>query len=552
MIGTPTLHQLAHLADQHDWRVVLVGDPRQLQAVGRGGLFTEVCATGRVHELATIHRFTNPWEAAASLKLRHGDPTVFDTYEDHNRITTGGLDRHLQHLAHTWTRETAPGRTVAITATSNTHVDAINHSIQTRRLATGDLDARTRRPIAGREHAHAGDVVVTRRNDRTLTSSTGEPVRNRDLWTVTATHPDGALTVTPHEGHGHVRLPADYVRQHVRLGYAATEHGNQGVTTDTAYHLVTDATTARGLYVGATRGRDRNQLLVVTTDDRDARAILNRVLASDRADTPAHIQRRTLHATGPTPPAPRQRRTRVPDPAWLTGWREALIGQRDEILTDRRNRENDRQQAARDLRALQPELMAARQAWQPYQAQIDTLEQQLRDELRPAMWTANNQARDASFGHRRTANRRAAQAASTVHDAESAIAAIREDAHVVKDRLDRVQQNANRIERRASPDDYADIWENHQIEHANQLIDAIATWTQWNTGQPTRHGDLAHALDILDHEQGLAPSYTTDPTQPSGRLVGELAQPLADWLTDRGLQHQARTVDRRADYGIDL
>ena len=85
MIGTPTLHQLAHLADQHDWRVVLVGDPRQLQAVGRGGLFREVCATGRVHELATIHRFTNRWEAAALLKLRHGDPSVFDTYE-----ATGG------------------------------------------------------------------------------------------------------------------------------------------------------------------------------------------------------------------------------------------------------------------------------------------------------------------------------------------------------------------------------------------------------------------------------------------------------------------------------
>ena len=108
MIGTPTLHQLAHLADHHDWRIALVGDPRQLQAVGRG-MFSELCATGRVHELATIHRFSAGWEAAASLKFRHGDPTVFDTYEDHGRITTGDLDQHLEHLAHTWTRETHPG-----------------------------------------------------------------------------------------------------------------------------------------------------------------------------------------------------------------------------------------------------------------------------------------------------------------------------------------------------------------------------------------------------------------------------------------------------------
>ena len=554
MIGTPTLHQLTQLADRHDWRVVLVGDPRQLQAVGRGGMFAELRATGRVHELATIHRFTNQWEAAASLKLRHGDPTVFDTYEDHHRITSGVLDRHLEHLAHAWTRENAQGRTVAITATSNAHVDAINHSVQARRLVGGDLDAQTRRPIAGDEHAHVGDVVVTRRNDRTLTSSHGEPVRNRDVWTVAAAHPDGTLTVTPHRGHGSVRLPADYVRQHVRLGYAATEHGNQGVTTDTAYHLVTEATTARGLYVGATRGRDRNQLLVVTTDDRDARQILERVLTSDRADIPAHVQRRTLHAAIPTPPAPRERRTQIPDPAWLTGWRDALVGEREEILTDHRNRETDRQQALIELRAVQPELRAARQAWQPYQAQIDTLERQLRDELRPAMWTANAQARDASFGHRRGASRRAEQATSTVHEAENAITAIREDAHVVKDHLDRVQQIANRLERRASPDDYADLWENHQLERANRLIDAIDTWTRWNTGQPMRPADLAHALDVLDHERGVAPGYLTAPSQPTSRQVGELVQPLGTWLTERGIQPQAQaqSVDRRADHGIDL
>ena len=43
---------------QQHWRLVLVGDPHQLQAVGRGGLFHELCATGRTHELQRIHRFT--------------------------------------------------------------------------------------------------------------------------------------------------------------------------------------------------------------------------------------------------------------------------------------------------------------------------------------------------------------------------------------------------------------------------------------------------------------------------------------------------------------
>lgn len=40
------------------------------------------------------------------------------------------------------------------------------------------------------------------------------------------------------------------MREFVQLGYATTEHGNQGVTTDESITLVTGTTTGRGLYVG--------------------------------------------------------------------------------------------------------------------------------------------------------------------------------------------------------------------------------------------------------------------------------------------------------------
>ena len=62
MVSTPALHQLVSLAEAHRWRLVLVGDHRQLQAVGRGGLFAELCANGHVNELERLHRFTHPWE----------------------------------------------------------------------------------------------------------------------------------------------------------------------------------------------------------------------------------------------------------------------------------------------------------------------------------------------------------------------------------------------------------------------------------------------------------------------------------------------------------
>ncbi len=62
MLNTGDLHTITQLADTNNWRVVLLGDPHQLHAVGRGGMFDELCAAGRVNELTHIHRFTEWWE----------------------------------------------------------------------------------------------------------------------------------------------------------------------------------------------------------------------------------------------------------------------------------------------------------------------------------------------------------------------------------------------------------------------------------------------------------------------------------------------------------
>ena len=131
------------------------------------------------------------------------------------------------------------------------------------------------------------------------------------------------MTVTRQQGHGTVTLPADYTREHVRLGYAATEHGYQSDTVDHAIALVSASTTRRGLYVAATRGRDENLLCVVTDSDdvAEARDVLEGILALDRADIPAVTQRRTLaHQVHGHEPA-HAPRCSIPD------WFEPLLAQ---------------------------------------------------------------------------------------------------------------------------------------------------------------------------------------------------------------------------------
>jgi conjugative relaxase-like TrwC/TraI family protein len=295
MIGTGNLDQLVALTVSQHWRLVLVGDPRQLQAVGRGGMFDELCRTGRAHELATIHRFRHRWEQRASLLLRAGNAEALDAYFAHGRVAAGTFDDLVADAARQWIDHTDAGRTVALIAETYEHVDALNLAVQQQRRLRGDLGASVTR-VAGGETASPGDIIVTRRNDRTARTDRGEPVRNRDRWTVAAVGTDGSLTVSHLNGHGTVTLSADYARQHVRLGYAATAHGHQADTVDVGIAVVTEATSHRTLYVAATRGRQANRLLVVAgdTDHAGARDVLERVLTNDRADVPAVVQRRNL------------------------------------------------------------------------------------------------------------------------------------------------------------------------------------------------------------------------------------------------------------------
>ena len=535
MIGTSSLHALARLADRHDWRVVLVGDPRQLQAVGRGGMFAELTATGRVHELAAVHRFRHGWEAEASLALRRADVAALDAYEQHGRIVPGTVEYQTTRIATSWTHHSAAGRSVAVTASTNEHVDALNAAIQSERLKRGQLADRSSIPIAGGERAHVGEIVVTRRNDRTLTTTTGDTVRNRDRWTVTATHTDGSITVTPIQGHGTVRLPVDYVREHVRLGYAATEHGNQGVTTDVAHHLVTPATTARGLYVGATRGRDRNDLHVITDtfDASEARRVLEGVLAIDRADTPAVVHRRLLRAVEPPAPA-----TRIPEPAWLAGWRQDIHQQWEALVQARQERQEAATAAATALQELKPALDAARAAWEPHRKELADLHDTLRADLEPALRTARKEAERARLGQHRRAGRALDAAEHAVGEMHARIEDAVQLAAPTRERYEQVARRAERLAEQAEPDGLVEAIEDMQRRPLERLISAIDTWRDWNGQRPVETDDLVAAL------QQLGAATTDAPT-------ADRTRPLSAWLQHQGVDLTPRR-QLELDAGIDL
>ncbi|MDQ6696078.1 MAG: AAA family ATPase [Actinomycetota bacterium] len=561
IIGTASLHQLVGLAQDHDWRLVLVGDPRQLQAVGRGGMFNELCGTSRAFELARIHRFHQPWEAAASLQLRAGNPMALDAYEAHDRIVVGPFEDHLARIAGQWMQHTAAGKTVAVTAATNDHVNAINHAVQRARFISGQLSDRSA-AIAGGEYAYVGDVIATRRNDRRIHTTTGEPVLNRDLWIVTAVYNGGDLTVAHHGGHGTAQLPAGYAAEHVRLGYAATEHGNQADTVDIGIDLVSGATTHRGLYVGMTRGRDTNQLLVITdtADITEARDVIEGVLAHDRSDLPAVSQRRDLAQQLPpvAPPAvERAPQPRLAVPDWFGTWRTGLEHRQQELVEQITGRADQRTQAAADLVALQPLLGAARAAWWPYQQPIDQLENELRNVLRPAMWKANTEAREARFGRRHSAARAATEASRRVTNTQARIDAIEAEGQAVKDRLDAIRTKAQTLDNIAHPSEVLSHFEDYDqrlLDIFDHQLNAADTYLALAHGQPVNAAELTHAIGELSDIAQRAPYHPLHPTQIGRTEWAELLEPVTQLLRTHGIELDVgEHLERRGpDLGLGL
>ncbi|MEZ5218546.1 MAG: hypothetical protein R2715_18630 [Ilumatobacteraceae bacterium] len=245
-------------------------------------------------------------------------PRALNAYLEHDRAVAGTFDEQLTFVVDQWRTVHASGGVCAINASSNDHVDTVNAAVQSARLAAAEVEGGRVAQIGGSEHAYIGDVVVTRRNDRHLTTDLGEPVRNRESWTVVGISDDGTLTVSSNGGAGRADLPAEYAREYVRLGYAATEHGIQGDTTTVSVELVSEATTRRGLYVGASRGHERNIIAVITEshDLEEARDILERVLANERRParhrpTPPTRRRSPAGHAGATPTRAEVRSARV-------------------------------------------------------------------------------------------------------------------------------------------------------------------------------------------------------------------------------------------------
>ena len=309
MISLPHLAAITKYAARHSCKLVLAGDQEQLAAVEGGGAMALLADQLGYVQLAEPVRFTAPWERRASLRLRDGDATALDDYDQHGRIQGTPPDHAMDQAARAYVAAYLDGRDVLLMAADWARCRELSTRIRDDLIHLGLVSDGPAVRIADGAHASPGDLIICRDNDHTLQA--GEPGRmlaNGDVLRIEAITRDGLtvrrlLGTDPHTGQRRFTAQAFRYRgyQTANLAYAITGHSAQGATVHTGIALVTGTEDRQWLYPALTRGTDANLAFVFTTPacPADPQPGIRPAPELGRYD---RLRHRTGHPVGPAEP----------------------------------------------------------------------------------------------------------------------------------------------------------------------------------------------------------------------------------------------------------
>ncbi|WP_410764720.1 MobF family relaxase (plasmid) [Corynebacterium rhinophilum] len=277
MVSNPDMNRVLETASAAGSRVVFVGDPEQYSAVkARSGLLVTLS-----HELPDAVKLTEVFrqrdsgEREASKWLRGGEESdvsrAAEWYMRHERLHAGSVTAMMDDALAGWREDTAAGKQSLLVAATRDQVTALNAAAQKIRAERGEINAENRLCLSDGLEAGVGDVVLTRRNDSKLITSSGDMVRNGQRWVVDSIGYDGSITARRcDDTSATVTLNSDYLEKHAQLGYAATGHSSQGATVDVSRVVAGVGNLDKAsVYVPMTRGREGNFLYIAETQPGD-------------------------------------------------------------------------------------------------------------------------------------------------------------------------------------------------------------------------------------------------------------------------------------------
>ncbi|MDP0930195.1 Ti-type conjugative transfer relaxase TraA [Paracoccus onubensis] len=256
MVGTRQMERVLSHAAERGARVVLVGDPRQLQSIEAGAAFRSIHERHGGAEIETVRRQREDWQRDATRDLATGGIGA----------AIGAYDRHgMLHIAQTreqarddlitgWDRDrqASPDTSRIILTHTNAEVRTLNEAARQKMRAAGDLGVDVELTVErGARRFARRDRVMFLQNER------GLGVKNGTLGTVEHIS-SRSMSVRIDDGRAVAFNLKDYDR--IDHGYAPTIHKAQGMTVDRTHVPATPGLDAHGSYVGMSRHREQMEL----------------------------------------------------------------------------------------------------------------------------------------------------------------------------------------------------------------------------------------------------------------------------------------------------
>lgn len=277
-----TLHKLAGFCEAAGSKLILVGDGRQLEAVGSASSLDMLTEEVGCAELVQIARQKDPADRAISQAwfegpTEQGGPDALEMMKARGLLkmpAEGTKDKPLDLMMRDALQAHSEGtdwQEILLLADRNQSVRSLNNKVRDHRFEIGELNKnqQIRIPVETGRGDYAdldlvpGDRIMLRKNQKL----DGEPVYNGDRATLTRIERVQTGTDDNGEPIYNTRITArldrttkevswnlsDYAA--IDHAYAMTVHKSQGLTVDRAFYLVSDSTDRRLAYVAFTRSR---------------------------------------------------------------------------------------------------------------------------------------------------------------------------------------------------------------------------------------------------------------------------------------------------------
>jgi len=264
MVGTRQLARIAEQLRNRGCKLVLVGDPDQLQPIQAGTPLRDITQNIDVARLTEIRRQTSDWQRNASQDLARGQASsALQSYSDHGAVHEAQTRDHaiaalVDRYVADW-QEHGDTKSRLVLAHRRKDVHAINQAIKSARALQGEAVTETLiRTDHGPRAFCEGDRILFTRNNATL------GVRNGMLGTV-KTIGDKQLVVdldADESGNNRKLIFSPKEFSSIDHGFAVSIHRSQGCTVDRSFVLSSTTLDKNLTYVALTRHKEETGFYV--------------------------------------------------------------------------------------------------------------------------------------------------------------------------------------------------------------------------------------------------------------------------------------------------